>query len=238
MYFSVWLSVGKPSRSGNRGDELYRIKKNNIAIGYCALNYVCSDLNQYAYRLRGYDSDWNYVGNRQEAYYTNLEPGKYVFEVKASNNDGVWNDEVRTISIVVRPPYWKTWYAYLFYTISFFGICFLVMYYIIKKKNLEQALVYEHLKQQQAEEFHQTKMRMFTNFSHELRTPLTLIISPLQELLQRNEFNTGVRNKLSLIYNNSQRLLLLVNQLMDLRKNQTGKMQLKIAKDDICSTFP
>lgn len=212
--------------------------QNNIAIGYCALNYVCSDLNQYAYRLRGYDSDWNYVGNRQEAYYTNLESGKYVFEVKASNNDGVWNDEVRTISIVVRPPYWKTWYAYLFYTISFFGICFLVMYYIIKKKNLEQALVYEHLKQQQAEEFHQTKMRMFTNFSHELRTPLTLIISPLQELLQRNEFNTGVRNKLSLIYNNSQRLLLLVNQLMDLRKNQAGKMQLKIAKDDICSTFP
>lgn len=209
--------------------------QNNIAIGYCALNYVCSDLNQYAYRLRGYDSDWNYVGNRQEAYYTNLEPGKYVFEVKASNNDGVWNDEVRTISIVVRPPYWKTWYAYLFYTFSFFGICFLVMYYIIKKKNLEQALVYEHLKQQQAEEFHQTKMRMFTNFSHELRTPLTLIISPLQELLQRNEFNTGVRNKLSLIYNNSQRLLLLVNQLMDLRKNQAGKMQLKIAKDDICS---
>lgn len=209
--------------------------QNNIAIGYCALSYVCSDLNQYAFRLKGHDKEWNYVGNRREAYYTNLEPGKYVFEVKASNNDGIWNDEIRTLSIIVHPPVWRTWYAYLFYAFSFFGICFLVMYYIIKKKNLEQALVYEHLKQQQAEEFHQTKMRMFTNFSHELRTPLTLIISPLQELLRRNEFNTGVRNKLSLIYNNSQRLLLLVNQLMDLRKNQAGKMQLKIAKDDICS---
>lgn len=209
--------------------------QNNITIGYCALNYVCSDLNQYAYRLKGYDKDWNYVGNRKEAYYTNLGPGKYVFEVKASNNDGIWNDEIRTLSIIVHPPYWMTWYAYLFYAFSFFGICFLVMYYIIKKKNLEQALVYEHLKQQQAKEFHQTKMRMFTNFSHELRTPLTLIISPLQELLRRNEFNTGIRNKLDLIYNNSQRLLLLVNQLMDLRKNQAGKMQLKIAKDDICS---
>lgn len=207
----------------------------NIAIGYCALNYVNSDMNQYAYRLKGHDADWNYVGNRQEAYYTNLEPGEYVFEVKASNNDGVWNEKTRKLSIIVYPPFWRTWYAYLFYVVSFFGVCFLVMYYIIKKKNLEQALVYEHLKQQQAEEFHQTKMRMFTNFSHELRTPLTLIISPLQELLRRSEFNTGIRNKLSLIYNNSQRLLLLVNQLMDLRKNQAGKMQLKIAKDDICS---
>lgn len=220
-------------------DDTERIEldynQNNIAIGYCALNYVYPSLNQYAYRLKGHDKAWNYVGNRQEAYYTNLEPGKYVFEVKAANNDGVWNSKVRTLHIVVHPPLWKTWYAYLFYAVSFFGFCFLVMFYIIKKKNLEQALVYEHLKQQQVEEFHQTKMRMFTNFSHELRTPLTLIISPLQELLQHKEFHSEVRNKLSLIYNNSQRLLLLVNQLMDLRKNQAGKMQLKIAKDDLCS---
>lgn len=209
--------------------------QNNITIGYCALNYVEPDLNQYAFCLKGHDKEWNYVGNRKEAYYTNLEPGKYVFEVKGANNDGVWNNKVRKLYIIVHPPLWMTWYAYLFYGVSFFGICFLMMYYIIKKKNLEQALIYEHLKQQQEQEFHQTKIRMFTNFSHELRTPLMLIISPLQELLQRAEFNTTVKNKLSLIYNNSQRLLLLVNQLMDLRKNQSGKMQLKITKDDICS---
>lgn len=209
--------------------------QNNITIGYCALNYVYAFRNQYAYRLKGHDKEWNYVGNRKEAYFTNLEPGKYVFEVKAANNDGIWSDRVRTLRIVVRPPFWKTWYACLFYTLSFFGACFLVMYYILKKKKLEQALLYEHLEQQRAEEFHQTQIRMFTNFSHELRTPLALIISPLQELLQRTDFHTAVKNKLSLIYNNSQRLLLLVNQLMDLRKNQEGKMQLQVAKDDICS---
>lgn len=210
-------------------------RQNNIIIGYSGLNYIHAHQNQYAYRLKDYDKEWNYVGNRQEAYYTNLKPGKYLFEVKAANNDGIWNEQPRTLQIIVHPPFWMTWYAYLFYAVSFFGVCFLVMYYIMKKKSLEQTLAYEHLKQQQAEEFHQTKIRMFTNFSHELRTPLTLIISPLQELLQRNEFNTVVKNKLSLIYNNSQRLLLLVNQLMDLRKNQAGKMHLKIAKDDICS---
>lgn len=209
--------------------------QNNISIGYCALNYIYANQNQYAYRLKGHDKEWNYVGNRREAYYTNLSPGKYVFKIKAANNDGIWSQEVRTLTIVVHPPFWKTWYAYLFYGVSFFGICFLIMYYIIKKKNLEQALQYKQLEQQRAEEFHQTKIRMFTNFSHELRTPLTLIIAPLQELLQRTDFNVTVKNKLSLIFNNSQRLLLLVNQLMDLRKNQAGKMQLKIAKDDICS---
>jgi DNA-binding response OmpR family regulator/nitrogen-specific signal transduction histidine kinase len=109
------------------------------------------------------------------------------------------------------------------------------MYYIVKKKGLEQTLHFKHLEQQQAEEFHNKQIRMFTNFSHELRTPLTLIISPLQELLRHEEFSSAIKGKLSLIYNNSQRLLLLVNQLMDMRKNQSGKMQLKIAKEDILS---
>lgn len=209
--------------------------QNNISIRYSALNYVSADLNQYAYRLKGYDREWNYVGNRQEAYYTNLQPGKYLFELKASNNDGLWGNKVRKLAIVVRPPIWATWYARLAYVAAFLGVCFLVMYYILKKKSLEQALNYEQLKQQQAEEFHQTKMRMFTNFSHELRTPLMLMIAPLQELLQEEQFVTATRNKLNLIYHNSQRLLLLVNQLMDLRKNQSGKMQLRIACEDICS---
>lgn len=212
-----------------------KYNQNNISIGYCALNYIYANQNQYAFRLIGHDKEWNYVDNRKEAYYTNLSPGKYVFEVKASNNDGIWTNKIRKLSIIIHPPLWKTWYAYLFYALSFFGICYLIMYYINKKNNLERELRFKQLEQQQVEEFHQTKIRMFTNFSHELRTPLTLIISPLQELLKRAEFNTSVRNKLSLIYNNSQRLLLLVNQLMDLRKNQSGKMELKIVKDDICS---
>lgn len=208
--------------------------QNNISIGYSILNYVYPEQNQYAYYLKGYDETWNYVGNRREAFYTNLRPGKYVFEVKAANNDGIWC-KARTVHIVVHPPVWKTWYAFSAYIILFVGFCIFVMYYTVKKKKLEQELVYEHLKQQQAEEFHQAKMRMFTNFSHELRTPLMLIVPPLQKLLQRQDFNLDVRNKLNLIYNNSQRLMLLVNQLMDLRKNQEGKMQLKIAKDDMCS---
>lgn len=207
--------------------------QNNISIGYCALNFVFARQNQYATFLKGYDKDWNYIGNRREAYYTNLSPGTYVFEVKASNNDGVWSQQTRKIRIIVHPPLWKTWYAYLFYAIAFVFIMTLIMYYISKKQKLERELQFKQKEKLQLEEFHQAKIRMFTNFSHELRTPLTLIIAPLQDLVSMPEFSSCVKNKLSLIFSNAQRLLLLVNQLMDLRKNQEGKLKLHIAKTDM-----
>lgn len=208
--------------------------QNNISISYCALNFVFARQNQYAVFLEGYDKEWNYIGNRREAYYTNLSPGTYEFEVKASNNDGVWSQETRKIRIIVHPPVWKTWYAYLFYTVAFVSVLVLIMYYIAKKQKLERELQFQQKEQQQLEEFHQAKIRMFTNFSHELRTPLTLIIAPLQELVAMPGFSALVRNKLGLIFSNAQRLLLLVNQLMDLRKNQEGKLKLHITKTDMC----
>lgn len=209
--------------------------QNNLTISYAALNFINPDQNTYAVRLCGYDDEWHNVGNRRSAYYTNLKPGEYTFEVKAANNDGIWNEEARSVKIIVHPPMWATWYAYLLYAVLFFGTCFLIGYYIIKKKALEQRVRYQRMEQERLEEFHRTKLQMFTNFSHELRTPLTLIISPLEELLHRTDFNNGVKNKLSLIYNNSQRMLILVNQLMDLRKTQSGKMKLNVSKDDMCS---
>lgn len=207
--------------------------QNNISIGYCALNFVFARQNQYAIFLEGYDKEWNYIGNRREAYYTNLSPGTYEFEVKASNNDGVWSQETRKIRIIVHPPFWKTWYAYLFYVVVFISVLVLIMYYISKKQKLERELQFQQKEQQQLEEFHQAKIRMFTNFSHELRTPLTLIIAPLQELVAMPEFSSLVKNKLGLIFSNAQRLLLLVNQLMDLRKNQEGKLKLHVTKTDM-----
>jgi signal transduction histidine kinase/ligand-binding sensor domain-containing protein/DNA-binding response OmpR family regulator len=207
--------------------------QNNITISYCALNYSYPQQNQYAYRLVGHDKEWNYVGNRHEAYYTNLSPGEYVFELKAANNDGIWNKNVKKLSIVVTPPIWATWYAYLFYICAIAGILFLILYYINKKRALEQALFYEQKEQKQQNEFHQAKMNMYTSFSHELRTPLQLIISPLESLINDHAFNLETKNKLELIYNNSQRLLLLVNQLMDLRKSSSGKMQIKVGQYDL-----
>lgn len=220
-------------------DETPRLElkynQNNLAISYAALNYVHSDQNTYSVRMKGYDDQWQDVGHRRSAYYTNLKPGHYTFEVRAANNDGVWSDEIRSLDIIVSPPIWATWYAWVLYGVLFFGTIIFIVYNIIRKKALEERVRYQKLEQERSEEFHRTKLQMFTNFSHELRTPLTLIISPLEDLLHLPDFNNAVKNKLSLIYNNSQRMLLLVNQLMDLRKTQSGKMRLKISKEDICS---
>lgn len=207
--------------------------QNNLSIAYSALNYVFSDQNQYATFLHGYDKEWHYIGNRTEAYYTNLSPGTYVFEVKAANNDGVWQEKTRKLVIEIHPPLWRTWYAYSFYVVLVLTVLVLIMYYVSKKQKLERELYYQQQLQKQQDEFHENKIRMFTNFSHELRTPLTLVISPLQELVAMSGLTSVVRNKLDLVYSNAQRLLLLVNQLLDLRKSQEGKLDLHISKSNL-----
>lgn len=218
------------------GMEMIRLayNENNFSITYQALNYIYATQNQYAYKLEGYDTDWNYVGERNSAFYTNLSPGKYVFRVKASNNDGVWNEEGRSLIIIVQPPLWRTWYAYLFYVIALAAIIYGILYYVNIKRNLEAGLKMKQLEKQKQEEFHQAKIRLFTNFSHELRTPLMLIITPFEELVKRVDIPAELHDKLSIIYKNAQKLLLLVNQLMDLHKNQAGSMDLKVSEGDIC----
>lgn len=208
--------------------------ENNFSITYQALNYIYSTQNQYAYKLEGYDTDWNYVGGRNSAFYTNLSPGKYVFHVKGSNNDGVWNEQGRSLSIIVQPPLWRTWYAYLFYVIALAVISYAILHYVNIKRNLEAGLKLKQLEKQKQEEFHEAKIRLFTNFSHELRTPLMLIITPFEELVKRVDIPAGLHDKLSIIYKNAQKLLLLVNQLMDLHKNQAGSLDLKVSEGDVC----
>ena len=233
------VKVGDESAILNKvldGMETIRLayNENNFSITYQALNYIYATQNQYAYKLEGYDTDWNYVGERNSTFYTNLSPGKYVFRVKASNNDGVWNEEGRSLAIVVQPPLWRTWYAYLFYVIALAAIIYGILYYVNIKRNLEAGLKMKQLEKQKQEEFHQAKIRLFTNFSHELRTPLMLIITPFEELVKRVDIPAELHDKLSIIYKNAQKLLLLVNQLMDLHKNQAGSMDLKVSEGDIC----
>ncbi|WP_309568346.1 hybrid sensor histidine kinase/response regulator transcription factor [Parabacteroides faecis] len=208
--------------------------ENNFSITYQALNYIYSTQNQYAYKLEGYDTDWNYVGGRNSAFYTNLSPGKYVFHVKGSNNDGVWNEQGRSLTIIVQPPLWRTWYAYLFYVIALAVISYAILHYVNIKRNLEAGLKLKQLEKQKQEEFHEAKIRLFTNFSHELRTPLMLIITPFEELVKRVDIPAELHDKLSIIYKNAQKLLLLVNQLMDLHKNQAGSLDLKVSEGDVC----
>lgn len=197
--------------------------QNNITLKYTALNFIHSERNQFIYKLDGADPTWHTVGTRREAYYSNLAPGFYTFRIKASNNDGIWNPKESILHIIIKPPFYKTWWAYLLY------ICFLLflIIWIIRhqhdKHERERELRYKQMEQDKVNELHEERMRMFTNFSHELRTPLTLIINPLNDLMQYVSFSPEIKETLQLIKKNTGRMLLLVNNLMDIQKYEAGK---------------
>ena len=200
-----------------------KASQGNITIRYSALNFIHSEDNSYAYMMEGADHNWHNIGNRREAYYSNLSPGKYTFRVKAANNDGIWNPEEAILQITVNPPFYKTWWAYSLYLCILSLIITLIIRWQHRKHEREREEKYRQLEQERMNELHEERMRMFTNFSHELRTPLTLIINPLNDLLQRVTFSPEVKDALQLIKKNTGRMLLLVNNLMDIQKYEAGK---------------
>jgi ligand-binding sensor domain-containing protein/signal transduction histidine kinase/DNA-binding response OmpR family regulator len=206
-----------------------------ISIKFAALNYLNSNKNQYAYKLEGLrnDNDWHYVGNQRTAAYTSLNEGTYTFKVKASNNDGVWNDIPRTLQITVLPPPWKTWWAYLFYSAVLLSLLYFFYYHSYQTATLKHKLDIEHALHEKDEELAQRKLSFFTNISHEIKTPLTLILAPIDRLLNMNEGNNKVQNQLMLMQRNGNRLIRLINQLLDFRKFESGNMKLHATEGNI-----
>lgn len=204
----------------------------NISIGYTALNYIYPEQNQYAYKMEGADSEWNYVKNRREAFYSNLPPGSYHFRVIASNNDGIWNEEGASLQIVVLPPYWLRWWAYLIYALIAGFILWKYTTWKHKKRELETQLRFKQIEQEKQEELNQERNRFFTHVTHELRTPLTLILNPAEELAEGQLLTPEVKKSVNLIQQNARRLLSLVNNLMDLQKRRTGKKELQLSSFD------
>ncbi len=205
--------------------------QSSFIIQFTALNYIFPEKNQYAYKLEGFDYEWNNVGQQRIAIYTNLHSGNYCFKIKASNNDGVWNEKYITLNIKVLPPPWLSWYAYIIYFVIFAGLYYSLFRYI----KLENKVKIKQIEQENMEKVHQMRIRMFTNFSHELRTPLTLIIGPLEDLMSRVDIGPSILQPLSMIQSNAHRLLLIVNQLMDFRKQESGKMQLKAVEANVAT---
>lgn len=206
-----------------------------ISFKFAALNFINPDNNSYAYKLDGFkgDNGWHYVNNQRMATYTNLDAGTYFFKVKASNNDGVWNDQIKTIKLIVLPPWWKTWWAYLIYIVIIGLLLYLFYWYAIKTAKLTNELEFEYLSHQKDQELAQRKLTFFTNISHEIKTPLTLILAPLEKLIKLNESNNKVQNQLMLMQRNGERLIRLINQLLDFRKFEAGNMKLHAAEGNV-----
>ncbi|MCD8167452.1 MAG: ATP-binding protein [Bacteroides sp.] len=206
--------------------------ESNFSIEYSALNYVFSEQNQYAYKLEGFDKEWNRVGSRRIAYYTNIPPGEYRFIVRGSNNDGIWNEQGAFVDITIAPPFWKTDWAYLLYTLLVASVIAFIIRYFSEKKRLQDDIRMKQVEARSREEFHQARNKLFTNFSHELRTPLTLIISPLEDITTQEDLPPRVQKTLLLMQSNCHRLLRIVNNLMDFQKKESGTMKLKVSEGD------
>ncbi len=209
-------------------------KQNNIGFRINNNNYINSKKNQFKYRLVGYTDNWMFADWLGNVDFYNLPPGLYTFEVKASNNSGVWNNNPTKIKIRITPPWWFSWYAY---TVYVFIIVYGIFWYrrlLINKHKLIAEVEVEKVKNQSNEQIHQMKLQFFTNISHEFRTPLTLIRGPLDKLL-RVETKPESVYLLNLISNNTNRMLHLVNQFLDFRKAETGNIKLQPVKDDVVS---
>ena len=209
-------------------------KQNVFSLSYVALSYTTPEKNMYAYKLEGFDKDWNYVNRQHKATYTNLPAGEYVFRVKASNNDGLWNEQGASIKVVIHPPFWLTiWFKFIYAGLLIAGLIFL-------QKNTRRRAEHRHneeikeLNQQKEKEVYDAKIQFFTMIAHEIRTPVSLIIGPLEKIMATvSTFPDYVRNDLNIINRNSQRLLHLVNQLLDFRKAEQGALVLNFSKQNI-----
>lgn len=206
----------------------------SFSIEFAALNFSNPEKNQYAYRLEGLDKDWIYTdASRRIASYSNLPPGKYTFQVKAANSDGLWNPAPTTLEIIVLPPWWRTWWAYTIYALLFSLAAYIIYRIIRARHRYNQQILAERLKAEKAQEMDQMKSNFFTNVSHEFRTPLTLIIDPLESLLSEKIPPGKEKEYYSIMYRNARRLLGLINQFLDFRKLESGSLHLHVTRQDM-----
>ncbi len=206
-----------------------------ISFDFVALSYTNPQKNIYLYKMEGFDKDWiQSPPNKRTAQYMNLNPGKYTFKVKAANNEGYWNNEGTSIDIIIKPPFWKTWWAYGLYILIFAVSLFFFRRLILMRERFNNELKTRKLISQKQHELDTMKIRFFTNISHEFRTPVTLIINPLKKLLNTTDIQPDiVRDYYQMMYRNAQRLLELINQLLDFRKLDTNRLSLEISQADL-----
>lgn len=208
--------------------------KQDFAINFVALNYTLPQQNRYSYILEGFSNSWKNAGTSTTASYTNLDPGEYTFRVRASNNDGKWNDTGTSLKIIVKPPFWMTIYAYVFYVLLAFGILLLIRRQGVKKLKKKLRDEQERKAAEALHELDEMKIKFLTNLSHEFRTPISLIMAPVDKLLEQTN-TEPVMQQLGVIKRNSRRLLNLVNQLLDFRKLEENELKLNLVEGEFVS---
>ena len=210
--------------------------QNDFSFEFAALDYTAPDNNQYRFQLEGYEDEWiETSSDRRFTHYTNLDAGNYVFRVKASNNDGIWNEEGASVQISIKRPWWTTWWAIVLYVVAFIASIYALWRNAIHRVRLHNQLEIEHIELEKIQELHDLQTRFFVNISHEIRTPLTLIIGPVTDAINGafGELDEQLTEQLSIVRRNGSRLHKLINELLDLASFEAGGMQLQAQKGNL-----
>lgn len=241
--FNESVEVGKeyggrvilPETLNRLREVTLKYKQNIFTVLLASDNYILPEKTRYLYKLEGFNDEWlKSPRGTHSVTYTNLAPGTYELQVKAVNSDGYEGESVARLKITILPPFWLTTWAYLVYALLLLAALALAWYLVHRRERNKFKIRQMEQDAKKQEEVNQMKFRFFTNVSHELRTPLTLIISPLESMMAK-EKDAKQQERLKLMHRNAVRLLNLVNQLLDFRKNEVAGMHLSLSEGDIVS---
>ena len=211
--------------------------QNSFSFRIAALSYQAPRMNKLMYKLEGFDEGWLTIGESPLVTYSNLGYGDYVFKIKASNSDGVWNEQETSLHLSILPPFYLSGWAYCFYVLFFMGCLVCVIFYFKRRNYRKQHRQMEMLEQEKEREVYHAKIDFFTNVAHEIRTPLTLIKGPLENIILKKEVDSETKEDLYIMKQNTERLLNLTNQLLDFRKTETRGFRLNFTECDVVAVL-
>lgn len=230
-YKSIFTTNNTSGYEYNNNRLILEKKNNNFSAQFAALNYTSPEKIQYAFRLLGFEDQWNYISSKQRnANYTNLDKGEYILQIKYSNENGIWIDKPVELHIKVLPGIYETWYAFLLYIILIAAIGYIIYKVSKNRMMLNNQLHLAEIEKKSNEELTKSKLRFFTNISHELLTPLTIIGCSAEEIKAEDSFQ---KENINNIQHNVNKLIELIRQVLDFNKAENGKLKLKVSEGNL-----
>ncbi|RMA64224.1 signal transduction histidine kinase [Ulvibacter antarcticus] len=213
--------------------SIFNYKENTFTFSYAGLHFSQPERNLYKYQLINYDAGWSEPSYENAAHYTNLPSGDYTFTVVSSNYDGAWDESPSQYSFTINPPWYLTLWAKIAYLLIFLALLIAIYKYLKWRWHMQIQLQLEHRETERLKRLDELKTKLYTNISHEFRTPLTLISGPVQQLISSSRINDKDKSSLQIIESSAERMLRLVNQLLNLSQLETGDVTLEVGNHDL-----
>ncbi len=207
--------------------------QNTFQIHFNVPDFSLNNITEFSYQLSGLDNSWYFIDKDKQVTFRNLSPGSYVFNVRSRLQNGEWSDNITALKIIIHPPFWLSWPAKTAYFLFVLLIIVVIVRFYKKRLVLENSLILETRKHQQEQNLNEERLRFYTNLAHELRTPMTLIIGPLEDIVTDKTVQPSLAMKLNSIHRVANRLLNIINQMLEFRKSETKNRELAVRKGNI-----